>query len=516
MNGAESLLRTAASAGVEVCFANPGTTELPLVAALDRVGDLRVVLGLFEGVCTGAADGYARMTGRPALTLLHLGPGLANGLANLHNARRAGSPVINLVGEHATWHRPHDPALASDIASLAAPMSGWVRTSTSAGTLAADGADAIAAAAAGRVATLIVPADCQWEPGGDPATPHPIPTPEPVADEAVHKAAKALTSAGPGALLLLGGTALSEAGLGAAGRIAAATGARLLADTFLARAEWGRGLPHPGRLPYLPEQANAMLDQVVELVLVGARAPVTFFGYPGVPSSTVPQGTVVSVLAAAPQDTAQDAVGALERLADLLGAPAVTAAVLPDPVPPPPGDLTPDTLAAAVAACQPEGAIVVDEALTSGLSYFSWAAGAPRHTYLGHVGGAIGQGLPVAVGAAVACPDRPVIALQADGSGMYTLQALWTVARERLDVTTVICANHSYRILQLEVARASEDRIGPAAASLLDLGSPEIDWVRLAEGLGVPGRRVTTADELVSALQSALADAGPHLLEAIL
>ena len=515
MNGADSLLRTAAAAGVEICFANPGTTELPLVAALDRVGEVRVVLGLFEGVCTGAADGYARMTGKPALTLLHLGPGLANGLANLHNARRAGSPVVNLVGAHATWHCPHDPALASDIPSLAAPMSGWVRTSTSSGTLAADGADAIAAAAAGRVATLIVPADCQWEPVGEPATPHPVPAPEPVPDEAVHKAAKALTSIGPGALLLLGGTALSEAGLRAAARIAAATGARLLADTFLARAEWGRGLPNPARLPYLPEQANAMLDQLVELILVGARAPLTFFGYPGVPSSTVPEGTVVSVLAAAPQDAAQDAVGALERVAELLGAPAVTAPVLPDPVPPS-GDLTPDTLAAAVAACQPAGAIVVDEALTSGLSYLSRAAGAPRHTYLGHVGGAIGQGLPVAVGAAVACPDRPVIALQADGSGMYTLQALWTVARERLDVTTVICANHSYRILQLEVARASEEPLGPAAASLLDLGSPEIDWVHLAEGLGVPGRRVATADELVSALHSALADAGPHLLEAIL
>jgi acetolactate synthase-1/2/3 large subunit len=515
MNGAESLLRTAAAAGVEVCFANPGTTELPLVAALDRVGDLRVVLGLFEGVCTGAADGYARMTGRPALTLLHLGPGLANGLANLHNARRAGSPVVNLVGDHATWHRPHDPALTSDIPSLAAPMSGWVRTGTSSGTLAADGADAVAAAAAGRVATLIVPADCQWGPGGEPATPHPVPAPESVPDEAVRRAAKALGSAGPAALLLLGGPALSEAGLRAAARIAAATGARLLTETLLARAEWGGGLPHPARLPYLPEQARAVLEGVVELVLVGARAPVTFFGYPGVPSSTVPVGAAVSVLAAAPQDAAQDAVGALERVAELLGAPAVTAPVLPDPVPPS-GDLTPDTLAAAVAACQPEGAIVVDEGLTSSLSYLSQAAGAPRHTYLGHVGGAIGQGLPVAIGAAVAFPDRPVIALQADGSGMYTPQALWTQAREHLDVTTVVYANHSYRILQLELARASEDRIGPAAASLLDLGNPEIDWVRLAEGLGVPARRVTTADELVSALPWALAEAGPHLLEAVL
>jgi acetolactate synthase-1/2/3 large subunit len=515
MNGAESLLRTAAAAGVEVCFANPGTTELPLVAALDRVGDLRVVLGLFEGVCTGAADGYGRMTGRPALTLLHLGPGLANGLANLHNARRAGSPVVNLVGEHATWHRPCDPSLTSDIGSLAAPMSGWVRTGTSSSALATDCADAIAAAERGRVATLIVPADCQWGPGGEPATPHPVPAPEPVPDDAVHRSVKALTSAGPRALLLLGGTALSEAGLRAAARAAAATGARLMIETFLARAEWGRGLPDPPRLPYLPEQARAMLDEVAELVLVGTRAPVTFFGYPGVPSSTVPEGTVVSVLAAAPQDAAQDAVGALERLAELLGAPAVTAPPRPNPVPPS-GDLTPDTLAAAIAACQPEDAIVADEGLTSSLSYLSRAAGAPRHTYLGHIGGAIGQGLPVATGAAVAFPDRPVIALQADGSGMYTLQALWTQARESLDVTTVLCANHGYRILQLELARAGEQGLGPATASLLDLGNPEVDWVRLAEGLGVPARRVTTTEELVSALHWALAESGPHLLEAVL
>jgi acetolactate synthase I/II/III large subunit len=514
MNGAEALLRTVAAAGVEVCFANPGTTELPLVTGLDRVPEIRAVLGLFEGVCTGAADGYARMTGTPALTLLHLGPGLANGLANLHNARRAGSPVVNLVGEHASGHRPHDPALASDIGLLADWASGWVRTSASSAALAVDGAEAIAAAAAGRVATLIVPAECQWGPG-EPASPVPVPRPAPVSEEAVTAAATALSRGATASMLLLGGPALSEAGLRAAARIAAATGARLMTETFPARAEWGRGLPAPPRLPYFPEQARAALDGVGELVVAGARAPVAFFGYPGEPSSTVPPGAVVSTLAGAAQDGAQDVVGALERLADRLRAGDVAVRSLPRPTPPS-GALTPETLAAAVAACLPDGAVVVDEGTTTTLGYLAQAAAAPRHTVLGHVGGAIGQGIPIAVGAAIAAPDRPVVALQADGSGLYTVQALWTQARENLDITTVVCANHGYRILQFELARAGQGQLGPAAAALTDLGDPRIDWVSLARGLGVPARQVGTAEELTAGLEWALAESGPHLLEATL
>jgi acetolactate synthase I/II/III large subunit len=511
VNGAAALLRTAAAAGVRVCFANPGTTELPLVAALDGVPEIRSVLGLFEGVCTGAADGYARMTGGPALTLLHLGPGLANGLANLHDARRASSPVVNLVGEHASGHLPHDPALASDIGLLADWASGWVRTSASSGALAADGAEAIAAASTGRVATLIVPAECQWGPG-EPASPVPVPPPAAVSEGAVGAAATALPRGGTGSVLMLGGPALSEAGLRAAARIAAATGARLVTETFPARAEWGGGLPAPARLPYFPDQARAVLAGTRELVLAGARAPVTFFGYPGEPSSTVPPDATVCTLAGAPQDEARDVVGALERLADRLDAPDFTAPTLPAPTAPT-GPLTPDSLVAAVVARLPDGAVVVDEGATTTAGYLAQAAAAPRHTFLGHVGGAIGQGMPVAVGAAVAAPDRPVVALQADGSGLYTVQALWTQAREGLDVTTVVCANDGYRILQFELARAGQD-LGSSAARLTALEDPRIDWVALARGFGVPARRVDSAEELTAGLEWALAEPGPHLLEA--
>jgi acetolactate synthase I/II/III large subunit len=513
MNGAEALLRTAAAAGVQVCFANPGTTELPLVAGLDRVPQVRAVLGLFEGVCTGAADGYARMAGKPAVTLLHLGPGLANGLANLHDARRAGSPVVNLVGEHATWHRPHDPALASDIGLLAGWTSGWVRTSASSAAVAADGAEAIAAALTGRVATLIVPAECQWGPG-EPASPVPVPSATAVSEEAVEAAGSALSRGGTGSVLLLGGPALSEAGLLAAARIAAATGARLMTETFPARAEWGAGLPAPPRLPYFPDQARAALDGTGELVLAGARAPVAFFGYPGEPSSTVPQGTIVTTLAGAVQDGLQDVAGALERLADRLGAPDVATRPRPEPTPPT-GALTPETLTAAVAACLPDGVVVVDEGATTTLGFLAQAAAAPRHTVLGHVGGAIGQGMPVAVGAAIAAPDRPVIALQADGSGLYTMQAMWTQARENLDITTVVCANNAYRILQFELARAGQAHQG-VAASLTDLDGPHIDWVHLAHGFGVAAREVSSAEELTAALEWAQTESGPHLVQATL
>jgi acetolactate synthase-1/2/3 large subunit len=369
-------------------------------------------------------------------------------------------------------------------------------------------------ASTGRVATLIVPAECQWGPAA-PAAPVPVPSPAPVPEEAVRAAATALTSAGAGSVLLLGGPASSEAGLRAAARIAAATGARLVTETFPARTEWGRGLPAPQRLPYFPEQARAAFDGIAALVVAGARAPVSFFGYPGEPSSTVPEGAVVVMLAGAAQDGAQDVTGALERLADRLGAPDVSIRSRPAPTPPT-GALTPETLVAAVAACLPDGAVVVDEGATTTLGYLGQGAAAPRHTVLGHVGGAIGQGLPVAVGAAVAAPDRPVIALQADGSGLYTAQALWTQARESLNITTVVCANHAYRVLQFELALAGQEQFGPAAASLTDLDDPRVDWVRLAEGFGVPARPVSSAEELTAALDRALTEPGPHLLQATL
>lgn len=510
MNGAQSLIATLAAGGVDTCFANPGTTELPLVGALDAEPRVRSVLGLFEGVCTGAADGYARMTGRPALTLLHLGPGLANGLANLHNARRARSPVLNLVGEHATYHRAFDPPLASDIGAMAR-TTGWVGTTSSARSVAADGVAALQAARAGGPATLIVPTDCQSEPAHPPADgPAAVPAPEglpAVADEAVIATAAAARGGGPG-VLFLGGAAMGANGLRAAGRVAAATGWRLASESFPARWERGGGLPAPQKLPYFPEQALAALDGAGVLVLAGAPAPVAFFAYPDLPSSLVPRGTATQVLAAPDSDV----VDALERLADALGAPPA-APVTDAPAPQSPtGPLNPRTVAAAIAASQPEGAVVVEEALTTGMAYPEASQGAPPHTYLSLTGGAIGWGPPCATGAALACPDRPVLDFQADGSALYTLQALWTQAREGLNVTTLICANASYRILQVELHRAGISP-GPASSALTDLGGPAPDWVRLSEGFGVPARRAATAGELLEALAIALAEPGPHLIE---
>lgn len=513
MNGAECLIRTALAGGVDVCFANPGTTEIPLVAALDSVGGMRSVLGLFEGVCTGAADGYARMTDRPAMVLLHLGPGLANGLANLHNARRANSPVVNVVGDHATWHLAVDAPLTSDIVSLASPVSGWVRTVATSTAMGHDMAEAIAASLSppGRVATLIVPADCQWSEGGSIGQRPPRGARPAVAGGAIHAAARVLRRGNP-VVMFLGGPALSERGLGQAWRIAGASGCRLFSETFSARLERGAGIPAATRLPYFPEQALEALRGAETIILAGAKEPVSFFGYPNLSSRLVPAGASVEVLATPEEDV----LGALEALAAALAVPKSVAVDTRQAPSRPTGKLTPATLGAALAALQPEGAIVVDEAATSGGPYGPMASAAKPHTCLMLTGGAIGQGLPTATGAAIACPDRRVIALQADGSAMYTVQALWTMARERLDVTTLVCSNRAYRILQMEVARAGIAEPGPHARALTDLASPPIDWPALAKGLGVPAVRVETADELVTHLERSLAESGPSLIEAIL
>lgn len=512
MNGAESLMRTARQAGIEVCFANPGTTEMQLVAALDVVGGMRAVLGLFEGVCTGAADGYARMSGRPALTLLHLGPGLANGLANLHDARRAHSAVVNVVGDHATWHRPFDPPLASDIESLAHPVSGWVRTSRTAAEIATDMAAAIEAALRppGQVATLIVPQDCAWDAAGGAAPPLPQPRPASVPSGVIDTAAIGLRA--PGSALFLGGTGLREPGLQAAARIAAGTGCRLWQETLAARVDEGSHLPAIPRLPYFPEDAIDALKEVRTLVLAGAPEPVSFFGYPGTPSRLVPAGCTIFTLARIDEDVPQ----ALESLAEAVGAPREVRVAPRDAVARPSGTLNPYTLGQALAAVQPEGAIIVDESISSRLGYQSFAPAAPPHTVLSVTGGSIGSGLPCAAGAALGCADRKVIAFEADGSGMYTLQALWTMAREQLDVTTVICANRRYRILQFELGRAGIAEPGPRAQALTELERPTLDWVALAKGLGVPAARADTADAFVISLERALAESGPSLIEAVL
>ena len=514
MNGAESLIRTAIAAGVEVCFANPGTTEMPLVAALDSAEGLRPILGLFEGVCTGAADGYGRMAEKPALTLLHLGPGFANGIANLHNARRARSPVVNLIGDHATWHVGADAPLTSNIVSLATPVSGWIRSVRSVASLSGATADAIAAAgrAPGQVATLIIPSDCQWDPAEVVAPPSQPPALPAVSESAVKQCVEMIRK-GKRVAILLGGTALRDRGLKAASRIVAKSGCQLISETFPSRVERGAGTPSVDRLPYFPEQALETLKPFDLIVLAGAKKPVAFFGYPNMPSSLVPEGSSVANLA----EPTDDVPAALEALASELGAPvAVSAPSKASRAERPSGKLDAMTAGAAIAFAMPEHSIVMDEAATTGLPFFNASANAPAHTYLSLTGGAIGQGLPCAIGAAVACRDRRVIAFQADGSGMYTVQSLWTQARESLNVTTVLCNNRSYRILQVELARAGIREPGPKARSLTDLSNPNIDWSMLARGLGVPSVRVETAELLTKELERSFATVGPYLIEMML
>ncbi len=514
MNGAESLVETLASAGVEVCFANPGTSEMHFVAALDRVGGVRCVLGLFEGVATGAADGYGRMADRPASTLLHLGPGLANGLANVHNARRANTPMVNIVGDHATYHKQHDAPLTSDIEGVARPFSDWVRTSADSRSVARDGAAAVASAMTppGRVATLILPADVSWNEAYGPAPLPPVEDRAPVAPEAISNVARALRSGEP-AVLFMGGLALREPGLTLAGRITAKTGARLLAQTLNARVERGAGRVVVDFLPYPVDAALATLAEARHLVLVGSEVPVAFFAYPGRPSALTPPQCETHTLATPDGDI----VGALEALAEELGAPQNAPVQEREEHTPPSGEaITPETAAAAVGMLLPEGAIVVDEALSAAAAFISRTQGVAAHDYLQVTGGAIGIGLPLATGAAVACPDRKVICLQADGSAMYTVQALWTQAREGLDVTTLLLNNRSYAILKRELSNLGADDAGRRALDMMELDRPALDWVSLAHGMGVEGGPVKTMEELERQLAAGLSSEGPYLIDLML
>jgi acetolactate synthase I/II/III large subunit len=508
MNGAQALIGTLVDGGVDVCFANPGTSEMHFVAALDAVPRMRGVLTLFEGVATGAADGYARMAGRPAAVLLHLGPGLGNGLANLHNARRARVPIVVIVGDHATYHKKYDAPLESDIDALAGSVSGWVRRTGAAADVAADAVAAITASRSGaQISTLILPADVSWSQCTKTAKAVSARL-VPVVD--VDMAAKVLRSGEP-TVILVGGDAARAPGLTAAARIAAATGARTYCETFPTRLERGVGIPAVERLGYFGEAAAAQLDGAKHLLLAGAKSPVSFFAYPGKPSDLVPEGCEVHVLA-----EHHGAADALAALADEV-APR-TAAPLAAPSRPalPTGALTAASAADVVGALMPEGAIVVDESNTSGLLLAQATAGAPAHDWLTLTGGAIGYGIPAAVGAAIAAPDRPVLCLESDGSAMYTISGLWTQARENLDVTTVIYNNGAYDILRIELQRVgAESEPGPKAVNLLDLTRPAMDFVKLAEGMGVPARRVTTAEEFADALRAAFAEPGPHLIDTV-
>lgn len=510
------MIETAVAAGVDVCFTNPGTTEMPLVAALDRTPALRSVLGLFEGVVTGAADGYARITDTPALTLLHLGAGFGNGIANLHNARRAHSPIVNVIGDHATWLVEHDPPLASDIAGLAAPASAWVRTVTTAADMARDTADAIAVSrtAPGQIATLVVPVDCQWDDAPGVTAPIAAPVATTASSDTVVAAAKALAP-GEHRVLLVGGRALRARGQRAVERIRAHTGCRVYCENFGGRVERARDLPSARSIPYFPEMAVDALADVTHLVTAGTAAPVAFFALPqlgGRPELT-PEGCEVLALTG----SGDDVEASLEALADELGAPTrVTVETRPTPVVPEGGATTPASVAQAAAALLPEQAIVIEEANTSGINFVMQAPAAAPHWGLQLTGGAIGMGLPLAFGAAIAAPDRRVVALQADGSAMYTLPALWSMAREGTDVTVVVYSNRKYAILQLELARAGITDPGPIAQSLTDLSNPDIDFCAIAKGMGVDATRATTNDELVVALERSLATPGPSLIEVLL
>ncbi|TFV52887.1 acetolactate synthase large subunit [Blastococcus sp. TF02A-35] len=512
MNGAQALIRTLVGAGVDVCFANPGTSEMHFVAALDDVPEMRGVLTLFEGVATGAADGYARMAGRPAATLLHLGPGMGNGLANLHNARRGKAPMLNVVGDHARSHKRLDAPLESDIDAVAGTVSTWVRRSLSPADVAADAAEAVAAIATGGIATLILPADVSWEDGAavaDPQAVRPLPH---VAPSVVDDVASVVRS-GEGVVLFLGGDVMADAeGQLAAAQVAAGTGARLVAETFPARAVRGAGLPDLHRLPYPAEMAMAALAGTKHLVLAGTTAPVHFFGYPDTPGHPVPEDCTVHVLSR----PGEDGVAAMQALADAVAAdvkPQVAEFERPEL---PSGPLDPRTMSAVIGALLPENAIVVDEALTSGVGLTEMTSAGPRHDWLSLTGGAIGDGLPMALGAAVACPDRPVIGIQADGSAMYTISALWSYAREQADITTIVCDNGSYAILEHELQKVGARSDGERARKLLDLGGPGLDFVSIAQGMGVPASRATTAEELAEQLRAALSEPGPHLIDAVL
>src|SRR5215218_6677409 len=485
MNGAESLVETLAGAGVEVCFANPGTSEMHFVAALDRVGDMRCVLGLFEGVATGAADGYARMVDRPASTLLNLGPGLANGLANVHNARRANTPMVNIVGDHATYHKQHDAPLTSDIEGAARPFSDWVLTSADSRSVARDGAAAVVAAMTppGRVATLILPADASWNEADGPAPLPPVDGPAPVSPEVIPDIARVLRSGEP-TVLFMGGHALREPGLMLAGRIAAQSGVRLLAQTLNARVERGAGRVAVDFLPYPVDAALATLAGARHLVLVGSEAPVAFFAYPDKPSELSPPRCEIHTLAA-PEG---DVVGALEALAEELDAPQNVPVQAREKRPLPSGEgITPESAAAAVGALLPEGAIVVDEALTAAAAFISETRGAAPHD-----------------------------CLQADGSAMYTIQALWTQAREGLDVTTVLLNNRSYAILKHELASVGADEPGRRALDMMELDRPVLDWPGLARGMGVEAGRARTMEELYRQLNAGLRSEGPYLIDLVL
>jgi acetolactate synthase I/II/III large subunit len=512
MNGAESLVATLVDQGVDICFANPGTSEMHFLAALGDNPEMRCVLGLFEGVCTGAADGWYRMTDRPASTLLHLGPGLANGLANIHNARRASSGMVNIVGEHSTGHLQYDPPLKSDIHGLARPLSHWVRQSDNAAAIARDTADAVAAANGhpGQIATLILPGDCSWQDAGKPTPPARAPRHMKTPDaRRIEKIAQILKSGEP-AMLIVANKAARGKALELAGKVGAATGCRLGSQFFTNRLERGAGRTPLERIPYSVAPALAFLKGIKHLITVETGEPVAFFSYPDQPSLLKDPESKVHILV----ERDEDAALGLEMLLDALGATAIAPLVQARiETPMPTGALNPISIAHALAHALPEGCIVVDESLTTGRETMGYTMGARPHDMINNLGGSIGYSPPMATGAALACPDRRTFCMTGDGSAMYTIQALWTQAREQLPITTIIFANNSYNILKAEYANMGAGTPSERALTMIDIGNPSIDWQAMAKSMGVPSVSVGTAEDFSKAMLNSCTMHGPLLIE---
>ena len=515
MNGARSLIQSLLNAGVEVCFANPGTSEMHLVQAMDAEPAFRGVLCLFEGVCTGAADGYARIAGKPAVTLLHLGPGLGNGIANLHNARRAASPIINLVGNHTLDHEALDAPLTSDIETLAKNVSSWIKTDSTAESLAADGLAALAAVmqkapgSKGQIATLIIPADACWGPASMMAPNVPVIPGIAKTNADLAQIVGRLTAS---SLILLDKDGLLPAAREAAAKIAKHVGCRVATTAFPARIDSGPGSPVIERLPYFPEQVQKALQGVDHILLAGAGEPVSFFAYPETPSKLAPVGCALQVLAAGHEDVA----GALQALMTELNAGSAApdryeTAVFDVPT----WKISTRGVATLIAQKMPEGSILCGDS-GGGAAVLQPAQQSKAHTWLNLTGGSIGQGGPAAVGAAIAAPNTQVFALLGDGASMYTIQALWTQARERLSVITVIFNNQRYGILETEYLRLGVNEIGQHAGALFDLSEPSIHLADLASSLGVVGHRVDTCEAFQTVLDEALQRVGPTLIEVML
>lgn len=511
MNGAETLVTTLVDQGIEVCFANPGTSEMHFLAALENP-KMKSVLCLFEGVCTGAADGWYRMKDKPASTLLHLGPGLANGLANIHNAKRASSGMVNIVGEHSAAHLKYDPPLMSDIEGLARPLSHWIRRVESADSIAWDTAKAVAKASEhpGQIATLILPGDTAWQDAGSATLPAAVTPVRKAPDQArIDKIAEMLRS-GEQTLLILANKATRGRALELAGKVAAATGCRLGSQFFTARIERGAGRVPIERIPYAVPPALAFLGGFRHLVTLETKEPIAFFSYPDKPSQLKAAGTLVHSLA----ETDEDSVLALEMLVDALGI-SGTAPVLQPRIETavPSGALNPLSIAHVLNAAIPDNAILVDESLTTGRESMGHTMGARPHDLINNLGGSIGYGTPVATGAAMACPDRRTICMVGDGSAMYTIQSLWTQAREGLPVTTIIFANNQYAILKAEYSNMGAGTPGPQAMAMIDIDRPTIDWVAMAKSMGVPGVQVDSAETFHAALVRSTQEPGPSLIE---